>query len=172
MISFIKRVIAERIVIKILAFLFALGIIPILIFMYGLDDEPDWIMKKNYNFKHSYTMTIDAPLELFNIKKSKTILKENAKIKFSKEIYNRAIKQIKVSYDWKYLDEDTKKIIVNELNNLFLSQNFYAIKEQAIYEDKLKFTIYGLYSIESAKIDTILQEVYAQINKKMMSLYQ
>jgi len=168
MIDFVKNLIAERIVLKIVGFIFALGVIPILVFLYGLDDEPKWVGEDKHYLQSSYALTIQVPLELFNIQKSKQHLKDNAKIEFTKELYDRALKQIKISYDWNNLDTHTKQMTLDVLNTQFQDISLDIMKEQSTYEDKLDFTIYGLYSIEKADIDVLLQGIYESVNTKIL----
>jgi len=167
-IDFFKNLIAERIIIKIIGFIFAMGILPILIFLYGLGEEPEWINKKEHYLKHHYSLTVKSPLELFNLQKSKDILKSKAKQEFKQEVYNRAIKQIKVSYDWDTLDNTTRELLKYTLTITLDKNSFDDIIERSIYENNLKFKIFGLYSMENIKIDIILQNIYQKINNKMM----
>lgn len=167
----VKKILTENIVKKILGFLFVLGIVPFLIFIYGLEEEPDWISRQKHNLKYSYALTVKAPLEITDVQKSKELLKTKAKTEFIKDIYERALNQIKISYDWKNLDEPTKKTVLDNLENIFSGYNFNFIKEQSIYQDKLAFEIYGLYSVDNANVDAMLQEVYAKINKKVLESY-
>ncbi len=168
MTEFVKNLITERIVLKIAGFMFAIGLLPILIFLYGLDNAPKWIEEEKHYLDHSYALTIVAPLQLFNIQESKKELKDNARIEFTKELYDMALKQIKISYDWKNLDKETKEITLDVLNSQFLNIKLDFFKEQSIYEDKLDFTIYGLYTMEKADIDVILQGIYEKVNQKVL----
>ncbi len=168
MIDFFKNLLAERVVLKLFSFFFAIGIIPILIFLYGLDNKPKWVNEERHYLESSYAMTIEVPLELFNIQKSRKTLAENAIVIFKKEFYDRALHQVKKSYGWNNLEENLKNKTIKILNELFEKISLTLLKEESIYEDKLNFTLYGLYSIESAEIDILLQEVYEVINKKMM----
>ena len=169
--EFIKNLIAERIVLKIAGFVFAIGLLPILIFLYGLDNAPKWIEEEKHYLDKSYALTIQAPLKLFDIQKSKSELKNNARIEFTKELYDMALKQIKVSYDWKNLDNETKEITLDVLNKQFLNLKMDFFKEQSIYEDTFDFTIYGLYTMEKADIDVLLQGIYEQVNNKVLESY-
>ena len=148
-----------------------MGIVPFLIIIYGLDEKPDWIEKKHHDLKHSYALTIAAPLELMDKEKSIEMLETKAKTTFIKEIYDRALKQIRISYDWSNLDEETKKIVIDSLNISLSTYNFGFIKKQAIYEDKLNFEIYGLYSASNADIDATLQDIYEKVNNKVLESY-
>jgi len=168
MTDFVKNLITERIVLKIVGFVFAIGVLPILIFLYGLDNAPKWIEEDKHYLEKSYALTIQAPLQLFNIQKSKKELKDNARIEFTKQIYDMALKQIKVSYDWSNLDNETKDITLKVLNSQFLSMKIDFFTEQSTYEDKLDFTIYGLYTMEKADIDVLLQGVYEKVNQKVL----
>jgi len=170
MIDFFKNLIAERIVIKIFGFIFAIGIIPIMIFLYGLDEEPSWVQENKHYLKYDYAITIKAPLKLFNLKLSKQTLQTKAKKEFKQEIYNRALKQIKKSYSFDTLDTKIQRILTPVLDKEIKALNLTSIKEESIYEDNLHFEIYGLYSMKSAEIDTILQGIYTNINNKMLEL--
>ena len=170
MINFFKTLIAERIVIKIVGFIFAIGIIPVMVFVYGLGEEPSWVKEEKHYLKHNYALTIQAPLKIFDLQKSTQELQNNAQIKFKKEIYNRALKQIKISYEWDTLEVKTQKIILQTLDNALKRMNLKNIQEQSIYEDNLQFKIYGLYSMKKALIDTLLQSIYEMVNKKMLGL--
>lgn len=167
----IKKVLAENVIRKILGFLFVIGIVPFLIIIYGLDEKPNWIEKEKHHLKNSYALTIKAPLELMDTQNSVKLLESKATTKFIKEIYDRALKQIKISYDWDNLDEPTKKLVIKNLNLFLSTYNFDFIKKQAIYEDKLNFEIYGLYSVDNADIDVTLQNLYEKINQKILESY-
>lgn len=171
MIDFFKNLIAERLVIKIVGFIFAIGIIPVLILLYGLDKEPDWVSKKEHYLKHSYALTVNAPSKLFNLQESKVELKKIAQKEFKQEIFNRALKQIKLSYEWNTLEGKVQELLLQTLKEELNKIDFKKIKEQSIYEDTLDFLIYGLYSMESANIDVILQKIYTVVNLRMSELY-
>ena len=170
MIDFFKTLIAERIVIKIVGFIFAIGIIPVMIFVYGLGEEPSWVKKERHYLKHSYALTVQAPLKMFDLQKSIQELQRKAQIEFKKEIYNRALKQMKISYEWDIVEEKIQKVIIHTLDDELKRMDLKNIQEQSIYEDNLQFKIYGLYSIKNAVIDTILQDIYEKVNFKMMNV--
>lgn len=149
--------------------IFVLGLAILLGFIF--QEKPSWV-SKSYYIKNDITyITLKKTVTLPNFFEVKKALKEDVKIKFIAVVYDKALKQIKLSYDWENLDQNTQKIVLKHLEETVLAQKFDAIDENSIYIDYIGFEAYGLYSMKNGIIDAMLQAIYEQINNKVIKEY-
>ena len=157
----LKRLLFEKFFKKFFAFIAAITIIPLAIYILELDKVPQWTQNKIYYVGTTLTVSVNGLLNEDEIS-SKKELKYLALELIKNEIYKKALKQIKISYEWETLDSQTKIKIDKFLKKEIYKTTLTNVQLQDTYKKDNK--IYTLYSLKDEYILQILQDIYAKVN--------
>ncbi|MEA2019914.1 MAG: hypothetical protein U9N59_15900 [Campylobacterota bacterium] len=164
-IELLKRLLFEKFFKKLFAFIAAVTIIPLAIYILELDKEPKWTKNKIYYVDTTLTVSVNTNKKDNNSLASED-LKANAIKLIKTEIYNKALNQIKISHEWDTLENSTKEKIEEFLKKEITHIKLLNIKKQDIYTKDN--TIYALYSLRDEYILVHLQKIYSKLNNIMI----
>lgn len=157
-IELLKKLIFGSFIRKIFSFFIAITVIPIVLYILELDEKPKWTENKVHYVSSTLTVSVKGT--------PNDDMKYFASNTMKDEIYKKALKQIKISYDFETLDSATKvkliKLLKVEIDRIVFSN----IKLQDSYKNDTDS--YVLYSLRGEYILAILQKIYININTSML----
>lgn len=164
-IEFFKKVFFGGFFRKITTFVVAVTLFPMIMYILEVDEKPLWTQNKIHYVADTLTVNVAKNIITTKSKTTKE-LRYKAIDAIKDEIYKKALKQIKISYEWDTFDEKLKSDVISLLKDEIKNLNVKDIKQQDIFEESSK--VYVLYSLENEYIITYLQDIYEKINDKIL----
>lgn len=153
---------------KILAFVLAVGFLPLIILFVGLGEEPDWIDQKEHHLEQNYAVTVTRELKFFHEDEEINKLQEQAASQIKAFVKRRAEEQIMMAYGIAKTDKKQMASVEQFLDQTLEQFPRDLIVQQDTYRSELAMKRYGLYSISRTDLDVWLQEVYRRYNQKIL----
>ena len=156
---------------KTVSFFILIGILTLLIVVYGYGKRPQWAELNSNEMQNLFVVRVEVKLNLPDLEKVRQDSHKKAVAVYREAVFNMAIKQIKIAYNWETLDQETRSLAEQSLSNVLKQIKFEHLYELSAYTDLPKMKRYGIYAIESSELEVILQGVYESVNKVMLKLF-
>ena len=148
------------------------GILLLLIVVFERENRPQWVEVNNHELQNLFTISTEIEADIFDLDKSRHALRVKAVSEVRKAAGTMAMKQIKISYGWETLDQDTKTVTADALADILKHTEFKQLTEQSLYTDFIKLKRHGLYSMDSSEMYFVLQGIYEAVNKVLLEQMQ